>query len=358
MKYNTYLFDLDGVLVNTDKIHYDSLIESIFQETNILINNNDKINNMLKSTIPTLEKLNILFKENIINEKMIENIYNKKKEISDNIFLNFKLDTKKIELMKYLNDNNYNIGVITNTNKKTAEILLEKTGIFKYINILITNENVVNKKPSPEPYLKAIHFFNSDIKKTIIFEDSEIGILSAKNTNCDYFIVKNTNDLNIDVIKYINNIFLTTKFIAHRGNLYGPDIKNENKIDYILNSIEKGFDCEIDIRYINNTLYLGHDNPDYIVDISFLKNNSNKLWIHCKNVDALEYLIKYKELNIFWHQNDDYVLTSKDYIWSYPGKEITQNSVVVMPEINNFKMNTLNNFYGICSDYVGCLYKN
>ena len=98
--YNTYLFDLDGVLVNTDKIHYDSLIESIFQETNILINNNDKINNILKSTIPTLEKLNILFKENIIHEKMIENIYNKKKEISDNIFLNFKLDTKKIELME------------------------------------------------------------------------------------------------------------------------------------------------------------------------------------------------------------------------------------------------------------------
>ena len=58
-------------------------------------------------------------------------------------------------------------------------------------------------------------------------------------------------------------------YIAHRGNLNGPN-KDENKPEYIKKSISLGFDCEIDIRYINNILYLGHDTPDYKIDLQFL----------------------------------------------------------------------------------------
>ena len=57
--------------------------------------------------------------------------------------------------------------------------------------------------------------------------------------------------------------------------------------------------------------------------------------------------------NYFWHQNDDYTLTSKNNIWSYPGKIYTNNNVIVMPEWYNRNWDTLKvvNCYGICTDY-------
>ena len=60
--------------------------------------------------------------------------------------------------------------------------------------------------------------------------------------------------------------------------------------------------------------------------------------------------------NYFWHQDDDYTLTSQGLIWTYPGKKTTSNSIVVMPE--RFDKNLekeYNGVYGICSDYVAIL---
>jgi hypothetical protein len=144
--------------------------------------------------------------------------------------------------------------------------------------------------------------------------------------------------------------------IAHRGNLNGQNTKLENSPEYILNALNKGFDCEIDIRYINKKLFLGHDTPDYEIDIKFLLENSKKLWIHCKNFDAIHYLLDYKDLNIFWHQEDEYTLTSKGQIMTYPGKKINNKSIIVMPEWNNKKISK--KAYGVCSDYINIIKKS
>jgi hypothetical protein len=141
------------------------------------------------------------------------------------------------------------------------------------------------------------------------------------------------------------------KFIAHRGNMNGPNSALENNPEYILNTIKLGFDCEVDIRFVDGNFYLGHDLPQYKISIDFLLNNCDKLWIHCKNIEALDLLIKYKQLNIFWHNNDEYTITSKQFIWSYIGMKTTTNVICVMPElVDNYTID-YQNCYAICSDY-------
>ena len=76
--------------------------------------------------------------------------------------------------------------------------------------------------------------------------------------------------------------------------------------------------CEIDVRYINGKWMLGHDNPDFEVPFEFLEQTG--LWIHAKNLEAL-YILSKTNLVYFWHQEDDFTLTSNNYIWTYPGKE-------------------------------------
>lgn len=141
------------------------------------------------------------------------------------------------------------------------------------------------------------------------------------------------------------------KFIAHRGLTEGPDNNLENHPNQIINSWSKGFECEIDLWMTDGKLYLGHDDPQYQIDEEFLIKGP--LWIHAKNLQVLEYLYTTRDLIYFWHQEDDFTLTSHRYIWTYPGKPLSNRSIQVMPEWEDKEFNNINfSCYGICSDYV------
>lgn len=138
--------------------------------------------------------------------------------------------------------------------------------------------------------------------------------------------------------------------IAHRGNTKGPS-NMENHPEYILSAISEGYDVEIDVWNIDELYYLGHDKPQYLVGLDFLNTLSHKTWIHCKNLSALHKLSLNSSIRCFWHQEDDYSLTSNGYIWTYPGKKITNRSILVDLDLSNINTNDITP-YGICSDYV------
>ncbi len=146
------------------------------------------------------------------------------------------------------------------------------------------------------------------------------------------------------------------KIIAHRANINGPCIKNENQKASIKDCLDLGYDVEIDIRSLEGKLYLGHDNPQITIDIEELRAIKNKVWIHCKNLQALSFFKKIdEEFNYFWHEEDSYTLTSKGYIWAFPGKTLSPECISVMPEINYPKNNIKDlknlSISGICTDY-------
>jgi hypothetical protein len=143
------------------------------------------------------------------------------------------------------------------------------------------------------------------------------------------------------------------KYIAHRGLFQGPDKTKENHPDQIKLALSKRFDCEIDVWAIKDEWFLGHDEPTYKVSESFLSKHG--LWLHCKNLDALYKLsIAGARYNYFWHQEDDFTLTSTGFIWTYPGKHLTNNSIAVMPEREPEYWNYVKylDIYGVCTDYV------
>lgn len=139
--------------------------------------------------------------------------------------------------------------------------------------------------------------------------------------------------------------------ISHRGNINGRMQHWENDPNYIDLAISKGYDVEVDIWYKDDILWLGHDKPHYGIDLKWFIDRKSKLWIHCKNVDSLFYLKNInQDFNYFWHQEDDVTITSKGFFWTYPGKQLTKNSIAVMPEIKQFE--NLDISIGICSDFI------
>jgi len=136
-------------------------------------------------------------------------------------------------------------------------------------------------------------------------------------------------------------------YIAHRGNINGRNVEEENRPEYILNALEHGYDVEIDIRHHNGRIYLGHSEPQYKIDKDFLK--ADGLWIHCKDIKVAERMLEWDEdINWFWHQRDYMTITSKGHVWCYPGKEIRGGI------INDFGQNYIikKNIAGICSNNI------
>jgi hypothetical protein len=136
--------------------------------------------------------------------------------------------------------------------------------------------------------------------------------------------------------------------ISHRGNINGANQFLENNPEHIIDLLNSNIQVEIDVWFDNNLLMLGHDKPQYIINHNFLQRNG--LWCHAKNLDALFYMLKNNIKNYFWHQEDDFTLTSSKYIWTFPNKKITNKSIIVDLD-RDWKLKNYNCF-GVCVDFL------
>lgn len=138
------------------------------------------------------------------------------------------------------------------------------------------------------------------------------------------------------------------KLISHRGNLMGKIPEKENTPNYIDAAISSGFDVEVDLWFNDGKFFLGHDLPENEIEISWIRERSEKLWIHAKNSGALENLME-TDLHYFFHADDMATITSKGFVWVYPGKQPIKNSVAVLPELFD---DQISQCHGVCSDYI------
>lgn len=149
------------------------------------------------------------------------------------------------------------------------------------------------------------------------------------------------------------------KLIAHRGLISGPNPALENSPDNILKVVSMGYDCEIDLWKKGDYFFLGHDYAQYEIAPSFL--DSNHLWVHAKNLEAITWLLTSSpKCEFFWHEGDTYTLTSGGWLWSYPGAEMNAKTICVMPEhaITHQPLCDLQKCFGVCSDFIESIEKN
>ena len=143
---------------------------------------------------------------------------------------------------------------------------------------------------------------------------------------------------------------------AHRGNITGKRPELENTESYITDAIRSSYKVEIDVWYVNNKLYLGHDDPIHRTSIDFLQEHTSELLIHCRNLTTLEFFATHKYNSIFryfYHTVEKCVLSSYgDIIMHSHANRCVANSIYMLPEILNIEDRYLINCSGICSDVI------
>lgn len=144
--------------------------------------------------------------------------------------------------------------------------------------------------------------------------------------------------------------------ISHRGNTERRYSLYENEPNYIDLALIEGYDVEVDVRYIGDKLFLGHDEPQYEVSIEWFRERKNNVWIHCKNIPSFIFFNEeckkagnMQEFIYFAHDKDFGALTSNGYIWLMYGFQPMKNTIAVLPEIYN---EDVSKCVGVCSDYI------
>lgn len=95
-----------------------------------------------------------------------------------------------IEILEYLKENNIQVTIASSSKNEMVHKMLEATGIAKYFTTITTGDEIVNGKPSPDIYLKALSKFNIPKENTLVLEDAHSGFLAAYRAGLDCIIVE------------------------------------------------------------------------------------------------------------------------------------------------------------------------
>ncbi|WP_395052047.1 beta-phosphoglucomutase [Flavobacterium sp.] len=182
MTKKAFIFDLDGVLVDTAKYHFlawQKLAQELGIEFTPEHNEDLKGVSRVRSLDIILELGNVTASQEDKNKWLIQ---------KNEDYLSYLVDMDASELLPgvlpvlhYLKDKNQLIAL--GSASKNARPILEKTGIISMFDAIVDGNDVANAKPDPEVFLQAAKLLNATCENSIVFEDSVAGVQAANTAN-------------------------------------------------------------------------------------------------------------------------------------------------------------------------------
>ena len=236
--YDLFVFDFDGSIMDTEKIHYKAWINTLQKNVckNIFFDYGTYIKNF--HTIDTSNKKKyLLMKYDIQNYDVLYEL--KQKEYNKLINENEIFLVKGFEkIIEFIHNNNKKFVIVTNTSIKNINFFSEKYPIItKNIDKIYTKENFINKKPHPECYLKVINDYPNH--KIIGFEDSLYGFhcLYQVDKIKPVYIYHDDYYYNEYIIKTYNNIIVCNDYNLYNMNVQLNLQKDVDNYEYSYNNV-------------------------------------------------------------------------------------------------------------------------
>lgn len=201
---DTVLFDMDGVLIDATEWHYDALNEAL-EIFGFEIGREEHLARFNGMT--TRKKLEILSLEKGLPRELHEIISEVKQDRTLRIAARKCFPTAAhLILLSTLKNNGMKIGVVTNSIRMTTEFMLQYSGVAKFSDVLVTNEDVENPKPAPDGYLLAMKKLGSNPANTVVVEDGMHGIQAAKAAGARVVEVRDPGDVSLEILERITGV--------------------------------------------------------------------------------------------------------------------------------------------------------
>ena len=183
------IFDLDGVLVTTDSLHYEAW-KRLGKE--IGITNFTKADNVRQRGISRMASLEILLEKTAVKytnaekEELAERKNNYYKQSLEGLNEKDVLSGAR-EVLEFLRK--HGIKTAVGSASKNAPMILEKTGLLPFLDAVVCGLDVTKSKPDPEVFLKAAQKLGEVPENCIVFEDADAGVEAAKRGKMFAFAV-------------------------------------------------------------------------------------------------------------------------------------------------------------------------
>jgi HAD superfamily hydrolase (TIGR01509 family) len=192
------LFDMDGVLIDARDWHFDALNESL-KIFGLKISREDHVRKF--NGLSTKKKLEILTEETGLPLELHDVIEAVKQDRTLRIAAQkcFPNVAHQV-LITRLKDNGLKVGLVTNSIRKTTEFMLEYAGLLQFMDVVVTNEDVIEGKPSPAGYLLAMKTLGVHPENCVVVEDGDYGIAAAQSAGARVLRVSEPSDVSLDLL--------------------------------------------------------------------------------------------------------------------------------------------------------------
>jgi beta-phosphoglucomutase len=182
MNPKAFIFDLDGVIVDTAKYHYLAW-QKIANRLGIDFTHEH--NELLKG-VSRIRSLDIIL--GLGNVEAAQEDKNKWLTEKNEDYLSYILHMKEdeilpdvVKVLQYLKDNGQKIAL--GSASKNARPILEKVGVLHFFDAIVDGNDVTNAKPDPEVFLRAAQMLGIEPDNSVVFEDAVAGIQAANAAN-------------------------------------------------------------------------------------------------------------------------------------------------------------------------------
>ena len=196
--YKAVLFDMDGVLIDARDWHYDALNEAL-RIFGVEISRSDHLSRF--NGLSTRKKLDMLTSEGVIPYELHEAIQSIKQDRTLRIAAQmcFPIVSHQV-LISRLKALGIKVGLVTNSIRKSSEFMLEYAGLLKFMDVVVTNEDVLEGKPNPAGYLLAMQKLGVLPSETVVIEDGEYGILAAEAAGTKVIKVNDPFEVSLELL--------------------------------------------------------------------------------------------------------------------------------------------------------------
>ena len=204
------IFDLDGVLIDAKKIHFEALNLALSKiDKNLIISWSDHLSTY--DGLKTMQKLELLTVNKNLNSNLYSQIWTDKQIHTEIMLENLQFNQKIYNCIKFLKENNFNIACCSNSISQTIHKSLSKMKVIDFFDLIISNQDVSNSKPHPEMYWNAMSHFGYYPEETLILEDSPHGLKAANSSGANVMRVNNPDDVDLKNIIYNIESFKESK---------------------------------------------------------------------------------------------------------------------------------------------------
>lgn len=194
------IFDLDGVLVDTEQIHRQSLIDAVKAITG---RRPAEYEHLLKiDGQTTKQKLNLLKQHLVLDDLEVQLIDDQKQQnVIRYLFRGLKSSPNQHEMITELSKD-YTLAIASNSRKENVLTILNILSITNFFSTILSNNDVVNPKPDPEIFISVMTSEGVGPNETLILEDSEAGKYAAITSGAHVLAI---DDLDMVTLTNIQN---------------------------------------------------------------------------------------------------------------------------------------------------------